>query len=255
MLGKSIPASGGGYFRLFPYALTRRLLARAVPRRQPIAGILSPSVGDRSRAAAAAAGAAALAVSPLPEPQPHRAAPASSVARIRLDAHGPAVPDRAVGAVSTDHGMDGSSQVAVRPFRPDDSGRWDDFVRACAAGTFFHLSPWRRVIERAFGHRTHYLLAERAGNLTGVLPLTHVKSALFGSSLIANAFGVQGGPIAADDASMQRARRRSRAADGQARGAGARNAGRIEEPRRLADQVGALRDLPQGRSIPRSKPI
>jgi FemAB-related protein (PEP-CTERM system-associated) len=99
--------------------------------------------------------------------------------------------------------MDGSSQVAVRPFQPDDSGRWDDFVRECAAGTFFHLSPWRRVIERAFRHRTHYLLAERAGNLTGVLPLTHVKSALFGSSLIANAFGVQGGPIAADEASMR----------------------------------------------------
>ena len=99
--------------------------------------------------------------------------------------------------------MDGSSQVAVRPFQPDDSGRWDDFVRDCAAGTFFHLSPWRRVIERAFGHRTHYLLAERAGNLTGVLPLTHVKSALFGSSLIANAFGVQGGPIADDDASTR----------------------------------------------------
>ena len=99
--------------------------------------------------------------------------------------------------------MDGSSQVAVRPFQPDDSGRWDDFVRGRAAGTFFHLSPWRRVIERAFGHRTHYLLAERAGNLTGVLPLTHVKSALFGSSLIANAFGVQGGPIADDDASMR----------------------------------------------------
>jgi polysaccharide deacetylase family protein (PEP-CTERM system associated) len=29
MFGKSIPASGGGYFRLFPYSLTRRLLARA----------------------------------------------------------------------------------------------------------------------------------------------------------------------------------------------------------------------------------
>jgi polysaccharide deacetylase family protein (PEP-CTERM system associated) len=29
MLGREIPASGGGYFRLFPYTLTRRLLARA----------------------------------------------------------------------------------------------------------------------------------------------------------------------------------------------------------------------------------
>jgi FemAB-related protein (PEP-CTERM system-associated) len=100
--------------------------------------------------------------------------------------------------------MDGSPvAVSVRPFRADDAGRWDDFVRACAGGTFFHLSPWRRVIERAFGHPTHYLLAERAGVVTGVLPLTHVKSALFGSSLISNAFGVYGGPIAADDESLR----------------------------------------------------
>ncbi len=98
--------------------------------------------------------------------------------------------------------MDGSSlAVTVRPFRAEDAGRWDEFVHACPAGTFFHLSPWKRVIERAFGHRTHYLLAERAGVVTGVLPLTHVRSALFGSSLISNAFAVYGGPIAADDES------------------------------------------------------
>ena len=98
--------------------------------------------------------------------------------------------------------MDGSPQVRVRPFQSGDSERWDIFVRGCAEGTFFHLSPWRRVIERAFGHRTYYLVAERAGEVTGVLPLTHVKSALFGSSLIANAFAVQGGPIAADTESL-----------------------------------------------------
>jgi FemAB-related protein (PEP-CTERM system-associated) len=98
--------------------------------------------------------------------------------------------------------MDGSSlAVTVRPFRAEDAGGWDEFVHACPGGTFFHLSPWKRVIERAFGHRTHYLLAERAGVVTGVLPLTHVRSALFGSSLISNAFAVYGGPIAADDES------------------------------------------------------
>lgn len=100
--------------------------------------------------------------------------------------------------------MDGSSlAVSVRPFRIDDAGRWDEFVQACAAGTFFHLSPWKRVIERAFGHRTHYLLAERGGLVTGVLPLTHVRSALFGSSLISNAFAVYGGPAAADEESRR----------------------------------------------------
>ena len=100
--------------------------------------------------------------------------------------------------------MDGSQiSVSVRPFRAGDEGRWDAFVHAHADGSFFHLSGWKRVIERAFGHRTYYLIAERGGAVTGVLPLTHVKSLLFGSSLISNAFGVQGGPIAEDSDSLQ----------------------------------------------------
>jgi FemAB-related protein (PEP-CTERM system-associated) len=99
--------------------------------------------------------------------------------------------------------MDGSgSAVVVRPFQTGDAGRWDAFVRASAAGTFFHLSRWSRVIERAFGHRTHYLVAERGGVVTGVLPLTHVRSTLFGASLISNAFAVSGGPLAADEESQ-----------------------------------------------------
>ena len=39
--------------------------------------------------------------------------------------------------------------------------------------------------------------------MTGVLPLTHVKSLLFGSSLISNAFAVRGGPIAVDGESLR----------------------------------------------------
>jgi FemAB-related protein (PEP-CTERM system-associated) len=95
--------------------------------------------------------------------------------------------------------MDGSQfTVSVRPFQAGDERRWDEFVQAHASGTFFHLSGWKRVIERSFGHRTYYLIAERGPAVTGVLPLTHVKSLLFGSSLISNAFSVRGGPIAED---------------------------------------------------------
>jgi len=99
----------------------------------------------------------------------------------------------------------GGSQatIAVRPFQVDDARRWDDFVRAHPAGTFFHLCGSRRVIERAFRHRTYYLLAERGGIVSGVLPLTHVKALLFGSSLISNAFTVRGGPIAVDSESLR----------------------------------------------------
>jgi FemAB-related protein (PEP-CTERM system-associated) len=100
--------------------------------------------------------------------------------------------------------LDGSqTTTSVRPLRPGEEGRWDDFVLAHADGTFFHLSGWKRVIERAFRHRTYYLLAERGEMIAGVLPLTHVKSLLFGSSLISNAFAVRGGPIAADSESLR----------------------------------------------------
>jgi FemAB-related protein (PEP-CTERM system-associated) len=99
--------------------------------------------------------------------------------------------------------MDGSqATVSVRPFRAGDQRRWDQFVWAHTSGTFFHLSGWKRVIERAFGHCTYYLIAERGPAVTGVLPLTHVKSLLFGSSLISNAFGVYGGPIAEDNETL-----------------------------------------------------
>ena len=100
--------------------------------------------------------------------------------------------------------MDGSAvAVSVRPFRVSDAGRWDEFVRSREDGTFFHLSAWRRVIERAFNHQTHYLIAERGGAITGLLPLTHIRSALFGPSLISNAFGVHGGPLASDETSLR----------------------------------------------------
>jgi FemAB-related protein (PEP-CTERM system-associated) len=94
---------------------------------------------------------------------------------------------------------DGS--VSVGLLGAGDEARWDEFAKRCADASFFHLSGWRRVIESVFGHKTYYLQAERDGQVTGVLPLTHVKSALFGNSIISNAFGVYGGAAAVDAAS------------------------------------------------------
>ena len=85
--------------------------------------------------------------------------------------------------------------------KPLDAARepaWDAFVRARPDGTFFHLAAWQRVIARAFGHPTHYTLAERDGAVVGVLPLAQVKTRLFGNSLISVPFCVYGGPLAAD---------------------------------------------------------
>lgn len=79
---------------------------------------------------------------------------------------------------------------------PQDRERHDTFVRERPDGTPFHLSAWGRAIADGTGQRPHYLIAEHAGAIVGVLPLTHVRSPLFGASLISNAFAVYGGPIA-----------------------------------------------------------
>lgn len=90
------------------------------------------------------------------------------------------------------------SATTVRPLEAADEAAWERFVEGCPDATFFHRAGWRRVIEKSFGHPTHFLLAERAGAIVGVLPLVHVKSRLFGNSLVSTAFGVYGGPAAVD---------------------------------------------------------
>jgi FemAB-related protein (PEP-CTERM system-associated) len=88
----------------------------------------------------------------------------------------------------------------VAPFTGD-GAEWDSFVRAQTGWTHFHLHGWRRVMERAFGHRCLYLAARGDdGALRGVLPLVRVKSPLFGHFLVSMPFLNYGGPLGDADA-------------------------------------------------------
>jgi len=82
---------------------------------------------------------------------------------------------------------------------PDDGPAWIAFVQRCAEATFFHRIEWREIVESVFGHRTYYLLAECGGELAGVLPLAHVRSVLFGRSLVSLPFAVYGGAAVDDE--------------------------------------------------------
>jgi len=77
-----------------------------------------------------------------------------------------------------------------------DRGVWDAFVEAAPEATPYHLYGWRDVIEESFGHRGHYLAAlDAAGAVAGVLPLVHMKSALFGNFLVSVPFVNYGGVL------------------------------------------------------------
>ena len=88
------------------------------------------------------------------------------------------------------HAVRAAEPVAVREFGARDTANWDAFVAHCPDATFFHRVGWREIIEEIFGHRCHYLVAERDGRLTGVLPLAAVRSRLFGHSLVSLPFAV-----------------------------------------------------------------
>src|SRR5262245_34239439 len=85
----------------------------------------------------------------------------------------------------------------------EDDPRWDSFVLAHPAGTFFHLSLWREILERSFRYQPTYLYVQQGSEIRGILPLFFVKSWIFGRSLVASPVGVYGGILAADDAASQ----------------------------------------------------
>jgi FemAB-related protein (PEP-CTERM system-associated) len=77
---------------------------------------------------------------------------------------------------------------------------WDAFVRRQPGWTHFHLFGWREVMQRALGHETIYLATREGGELSGVLPLVWVRSALFGRYLVSMPFVNYGGPLGTPEA-------------------------------------------------------
>jgi FemAB-related protein (PEP-CTERM system-associated) len=89
--------------------------------------------------------------------------------------------------------------VTVRAVDLRDTGdraRVDAFVLEHPDSTLFHRPQWTRAAERGCGQESAYLVAERAGTLVGCLPLTKVRSRLFGKALVSSGFATGGGILA-----------------------------------------------------------
>jgi FemAB-related protein (PEP-CTERM system-associated) len=85
-----------------------------------------------------------------------------------------------------------------------DRTEWEAYLARCPSASFYHLYDWKEVNAKALGHRSFYLVARRAGMVTGVLPLTLVSGLLFGKILCSLPF-VNFGGSCADDAETHRA--------------------------------------------------
>jgi FemAB-related protein (PEP-CTERM system-associated) len=59
------------------------------------------------------------------------------------------------------------------------------------------LPAWSLAVEKGCRQRSHYLIAENSeGAIAGLLPLSQIRSPLFGSALVSTGFGVGGGIVA-----------------------------------------------------------
>ncbi len=92
--------------------------------------------------------------------------------------------------------------MEVKSLGIDEAHKWDDYVYQHESGTFFHLSAWRQVLKQAFGHDAYFLYAHSNNQIRGILPLGHIRSRLFGNSLISLPFCVYGGVLASDPAAQ-----------------------------------------------------
>lgn len=79
--------------------------------------------------------------------------------------------------------------------QPDEAARIEGFV-AEHGGSVFHRPAWLMAVERGTGQKAHGLVAEKDGLLTGWLPLTEIRSPIFGRALVSSGFAVGGGVLA-----------------------------------------------------------
>jgi len=93
--------------------------------------------------------------------------------------------------------------IEVRQLENGEQKAWDDYVYRCPESSHCHLSGWRRVIARSYGHRSHYLWAYESGELKGVLPLIAMRNFFFRRSLVSLPFFDDGG-ICADSEEVKR---------------------------------------------------
>jgi FemAB-related protein (PEP-CTERM system-associated) len=95
------------------------------------------------------------------------------------------------------------AELMVTTATPSDRAAWDQYVSVHDTEAGYHDWRWQEVFAEAFGHESIYLIARRAGVVTGVLPLVEIKSLLFGHTLTSLPFLNYGGVLADDVATGQ----------------------------------------------------
>lgn len=81
-----------------------------------------------------------------------------------------------------------------------DEKSWNHYIFEHPQATFYHDFRWKNVMESCFHHRTYYLICKNIHDeVSGILPLIHLKSFLFGSIICSMPFLNFGGICSSND--------------------------------------------------------
>ena len=190
-------ATGGGFFRMLPAALTNHAVRQCNKQGRP-GGLLFPPVGDRSRPAARGRRAAQVAAAALfsrlgaMRGKLGRPAEAASLgpdgrrsrrARCGCD-HAAAVP-----AARRARGQPAPTPATVPRSKPSCARSPTPRRSTCRNGPAPPRAP--AASGRAIWSRNAATAA-----IAGVLPLTEIRSPIFGAALVSTGFGTDGGILA-----------------------------------------------------------
>jgi FemAB-related protein (PEP-CTERM system-associated) len=103
---------------------------------------------------------------------------------------------------SAPHQTQTASGLELRPALPADEAALEEFVAAHPGGTVFHRPGWRRAVSAVFGHQNRDLVALAQGRVVGCLPLMRCRGLLGSVHHVSVPYGVQGGPLVAEDAGL-----------------------------------------------------
>lgn len=136
-------------------------------------------------------------------------APANNAPTVLQAAASSAVPHVQDTASGTPLDTDDLGAITVTLASSADWSDWDCFIEHHPGASVYHLSGWRMVIQKSFGHDCPYLLAKRSGRIVGVMPLVRMQSRLFGHFMVSMPYFNYGGALSDDAAADQALTRRA----------------------------------------------
>lgn len=92
-----------------------------------------------------------------------------------------------------------SENISVEIINPLQFNGWDELLLTQPSSTFFHSSPWARVLSATYGYKPLYFTVRDNDNLTALIPLMEIDSFLTGKRGVSLPFTDSCQPIIRDD--------------------------------------------------------